>query len=35
LQPGLRAELEDRPGMLARVLKSGDVSLGDEVRLLR
>jgi MOSC domain-containing protein YiiM len=34
LRPGLRAELEDRRGMLARVVKSGDVSVGDEVRLL-
>jgi MOSC domain-containing protein YiiM len=34
LRPGLRAELEDRRGMLARVVKGGTVSVGDEIRLL-
>jgi MOSC domain-containing protein YiiM len=34
LRDGLRAELEDRRGMLARVVKSGEVAVGDEVRLL-
>jgi MOSC domain-containing protein YiiM len=34
IRPGLQAELEGRRGMLARVLKTGDVSLGDPVRLL-
>ncbi len=34
LRPGLRAELEDKRGMLARVVEAGEVALGDEVRLL-
>ena len=34
LRPGLRAELDGRRGMLARVVKSGSVAVGDEVRLL-
>ncbi len=34
LRDGLRAELDDRRGMLARVVKSGEVAVGDEVRLL-
>jgi MOSC domain-containing protein YiiM len=34
IRPGLQAELEGRRGMLARVLKTGDVSVGDPVRLL-
>jgi MOSC domain-containing protein YiiM len=34
IRPGLQRELEGRRGMLARVLKSGDVAVGDEVRLL-
>ena len=34
LRPGLRAELEDKRGMLARVVETGEVALGDEVRLL-
>ena len=34
LRPGLRAELEGRRGMLARVVRGGEVSVGDEVRLL-
>ena len=34
LRQGLRAELQDRRGMLARVVKTGTVAVGDEVRLL-
>ena len=34
LRPGLRAELEGRRGMLARVVKSGSVAVGDEIRLI-
>ena len=34
LRPGLRAELDGRRGMLARVVQSGEVAVGDEVRLL-
>jgi MOSC domain-containing protein YiiM len=34
LRDGLRAELEGRRGMLARVVKSGQVAVGDEVHLL-
>ena len=34
LQEGLRAELEGRRGMLARVVESGDVAIGDEIELL-
>jgi MOSC domain-containing protein YiiM len=34
LRPGLRQELQDRRGMLARVVKTGTVAVGDEVRLL-
>jgi len=34
IRPGLRAELEGRRGMLARVLKTGEVSVGDELQLL-
>lgn len=34
LRPGLRAELEGRRGMLARVVKTGTVAVGDELRLL-
>jgi MOSC domain-containing protein YiiM len=34
LRPGLRAELEGKRGMLARVIESGEVAVGDEVRLL-
>ena len=34
LRPGLRAELEGRRGMLARVVESGEVVVGDEIRLL-
>jgi MOSC domain-containing protein YiiM len=31
---GLQQELEGRRGMLARVVKTGDVAIGDEIRLL-
>jgi MOSC domain-containing protein YiiM len=34
IRPGLRAEIDGRRGMLARVLRTGRVSLGDEVRPL-
>jgi MOSC domain-containing protein YiiM len=34
LRQGLRAELEDKRGMLARVVESGEVAIGDEVELL-
>ena len=34
LRDGLRAELEDRRGMLARVVESGEVAVGDEIELL-
>jgi MOSC domain-containing protein YiiM len=34
IRPGLRAELEGRRGMLARVLEQGEVSVGDSVELL-
>jgi MOSC domain-containing protein YiiM len=34
LRQGLRAELEGRRGMLARVVESGEVAVGDEVTLL-
>jgi len=34
LRPGLRAELQGRRGMLASVVKAGQVAVGDEVRLL-
>lgn len=34
LRDGLRAELEGKRGMLARVVESGEVALGDEVTLL-
>jgi MOSC domain-containing protein YiiM len=34
IRPGLQAELEGRRGMLARVLKTGDVAVGDEIRFL-
>lgn len=34
LRPGLRAELDGKRGMLARVVATGEVALGDEVRLL-
>jgi MOSC domain-containing protein YiiM len=34
IRAGLREELEGRRGMLARVVRTGEVSAGDEVRLL-
>jgi MOSC domain-containing protein YiiM len=34
IRPGLQSELEGRRGMLARVVKTGDVALGDSIRLL-
>jgi MOSC domain-containing protein YiiM len=34
LRDGLRAELDGRRGMLARVVESGEVAVGDEIELL-
>jgi MOSC domain-containing protein YiiM len=34
LRPGLRAELDGRRGMLARVVESGELAVGDELELL-
>jgi MOSC domain-containing protein YiiM len=34
IRPGLQEELEGRRGMLARVVQTGDVAVGDEIRLL-
>ena len=34
IRPGLQQELEGRRGMLARVVKTGDVAVGDEIRLV-
>jgi hypothetical protein len=34
IRPGLRAELDGRRGMLARVVESGDVTPGDAITLL-
>jgi MOSC domain-containing protein YiiM len=34
IRPGLRAEIDGRRGMLARVTKTGDVAVGDELQLL-
>ena len=34
LRDGLRAELDGKRGMLARVVESGDVAVGDPVELL-
>jgi MOSC domain-containing protein YiiM len=34
LRQGLRAELDDKRGMLARVIESGEVAVGDEIELL-
>jgi len=31
LRPGLRAQMERRRGMLARVLKGGEIRVGDEI----
>ncbi|MBV8879921.1 MAG: MOSC domain-containing protein [Planctomycetaceae bacterium] len=33
LRPGLRAKMERRRGMLARVLRGGEIRVGDEIRL--
>jgi MOSC domain-containing protein YiiM len=33
IRHGLQQELEGRRGMLARVIKTGDVTVGDEIRL--
>jgi MOSC domain-containing protein YiiM len=35
LRQGLREELEDKRGMLARVVESGEVAVGDEIELLQ
>jgi MOSC domain-containing protein YiiM len=34
LREGLRAEIEGKRGMLARVVESGEVAVGDEIELL-
>jgi MOSC domain-containing protein YiiM len=34
IRPGLQQELDGRRGMLARVVKTGEVAVGDEVRLI-
>jgi molybdopterin adenylyltransferase len=34
IRPGLQEELEGRRGMLARVLRTGRVTVGDEIRLI-
>jgi MOSC domain-containing protein YiiM len=34
IRPGLQAELEGKRGMLARVLRTGEVSMGDDIKLL-
>jgi MOSC domain-containing protein YiiM len=34
IRPGLHAELEGKRGMLARVLRTGDVAVGDEIKLV-
>ena len=34
IRPGLQQELEGRRGMLARVVKTGDVAVGDELKLV-
>jgi MOSC domain-containing protein YiiM len=34
LRQGLRAELEGRRGMLARIVESGEVAVGDEITLV-
>ena len=33
LRPGLRAQMERRRGMLARVVRGGEIRVGDEIRL--
>lgn len=34
IRPGLQAELEEKRGMLARVVRTGEVSVGDRIELL-
>jgi MOSC domain-containing protein YiiM len=34
LRDGLRAELQGKRGMLARVVETGEVALGDEIELV-
>ena len=34
LRDGLRAELQGKRGMLARVVESGEVVVGDEIELI-
>jgi MOSC domain-containing protein YiiM len=34
LRPGLRTELDDKRGMLAHVVESGEIALGDRIELL-
>jgi MOSC domain-containing protein YiiM len=34
IRPGLRAELEGKRGMLARVLEEGEVAVGDQIELV-
>jgi MOSC domain-containing protein YiiM len=34
IRPGLQEELEGKRGMLARVIRTGDVAVGDEIRTL-
>jgi MOSC domain-containing protein YiiM len=34
LRDGLRTELDGKRGMLARVVESGEVAIGDEIRLI-
>jgi MOSC domain-containing protein YiiM len=34
LRPGLRAEIDGKRGMLAHVVESGDIALGDSIELL-
>jgi MOSC domain-containing protein YiiM len=35
IRPGLEGELEGKRGMLARVLTTGDVAVGDEIRAVQ
>jgi MOSC domain-containing protein YiiM len=34
IRPGLQTELDGRRGMLARVVRGGEVAAGDEIELL-
>jgi MOSC domain-containing protein YiiM len=34
LRPGLRAEIDGRRGMLAHIVETGDIALGDDVSLV-